>query len=357
MSPFDGNPENVFEIINIVPQQGPGGIFGPSCEAAISLALEEINSGTGILGRELRVTHIDGGREPSVVAAEVSALLATGLVRAVTGWHTSAVRRAVERVTAGRVPYLFATDHEGLNSASAPAGLFMIGADPRHQILPALDWLRRSCDARRWAIIGNDYVWPRRTAAAVRAALTDPDLIPLEVFVPMNTHDFRDFLDDPRLDRADGVIVLLVGADVARFNVQFTRTGRTAQQVRVSPAVDENVLLAAGGGANHNLFVPSGFFVNGPHDRERQNRYRRLHGGFAPSLTNFSNTSYEAIHTLRGMAELAGSLDVRRIQSAIADRPVIETPWGELGFEGRQAIRPTWLARAGGIDFEILDGI
>ncbi|WP_230464969.1 hypothetical protein [Nocardia seriolae] len=44
MSPFDGNPENTIEIINIVPQQGPGGIFAPSCEAAISLALEEINS-------------------------------------------------------------------------------------------------------------------------------------------------------------------------------------------------------------------------------------------------------------------------------------------------------------------------
>ncbi|WP_433564372.1 substrate-binding domain-containing protein [Nocardia sp. CA-151230] len=355
MSPFGGNPENVIEIINIVPQQGPGGIFAPSCEAAISLALEEINSGAGILGRELRVTHIDGGREPHLVAGEVAALLATGMVHAVTGWHTSAVRRAVERVTAGRVPYLFATDHEGVESV--PDGLFMIGADPEHQIVPALDWLRRSLEARRWAIIGNDYVWPRRTALAVRAALQDPEPIPLEMFVPMGTRDFGRFLDDPRLDLADGIIVLLVGADVARFNLQFSRTGRSDQQVRVSPAVDENVLLAAGGGANHNLFVPSGFFVNGPHDRERLDRYHRLHGWFAPTLTNFSNTSYEAIHTLHSMAELAGSLEVPRIQAAVADRRVVETPWGEVGFEGVQAVRPTWLARAGGVDFEILDGI
>lgn len=355
MSPFDGNPENTLEIINIVPQQGPGGIFGPSCEAAISLALEEINSGTGILGRELRVTHIDGGREPHVVAAEVAALLATGMVAAVTGWHTSAVRSAVEQVTAGRVPYLFATDHEGVDSPAA--GLFLIGADPGHQILPAMDWLQRSFGAARWAIIGNDYVWPRRTAQVVRAALADPERVPLEMFVPLETRDFGDFLDDPRLEQADGIIVLLVGADTARFNRQFSRTGRSGQQVRLSPAVDENVLLAAGGGANHNLFVPSGFFVGGPRDRQRLERYRKLHGWFAPSLTNFSNTSYEAIHTLRGMAELAGSLDVRRLHAAIAERPVVETPWGELGFEGNQAIRPTWMARAGGVDFEILDGI
>lgn len=355
MSPFGGSPENTIEIINIVPQQGPGGIFAPSCEAAISLAMEEINRDTGILGREIRATHIDGGREPQEVAREVGALLATGMVSAVTGWHTSAVRRAVTRVTAGRVPYLFATDHEGLRSE--PAGLFMIGADPAHQILPALDWLRRGMDARRWAIIGNDYVWPRRTAAAVKAALLDPELIPLEVFVPMGTRDFRRFLRDPRLEQVDGIIVLLVGADVARFNVQFSRTGRSDQLLRLSPAVDENVLMVAGGGANHNLFVPSSFFVNGPGGAERLERYHQLHGWFAPTLTNFSNTSYEALHTLRGMAQLAGSLEVDRLHAAVAHRPVIETPWGEVGFDGAQAVRQAWIAKAGGVDFQILDRI
>ncbi|QLY31580.1 substrate-binding domain-containing protein [Nocardia huaxiensis] len=361
MTPFGGNPENCIEILNIVPQQGPGGIFAPSCEAAISLAVQEINSGTGILGRELRVTHIDGGRDPADVAREVSALLATGMVHAITGWHTSAVRRAVSEAVDGRVPYLFATDHEGVERP--PPGLFMIGSNPGRQILPALRWLRRELGARRWAIIGNDYVWPRRTADAVRDELGHrgaADLehfLPLEKFVPMGTQDFEDFLADPLLDQVDGVIVLLVGADVARFNKQFAKIGRDEKQLRVSPAVDENVLLAAGRKANRNLYVPSSFFVNGAEGMDRLERYRRLHGEFAPALTNFSNTEYEAVRTLWAMAEAANSLDVRRVHAAVDNGAILETPSGAIGFDGNQVVLPGYIARAEGVGFEILDRI
>ncbi|WP_282784607.1 substrate-binding domain-containing protein [Nocardia sp. CC201C] len=358
MVPPPENPDHSIEILNIVPLQGPGGIFAPSCEAAISLAAEEINSGTGILGRELRTTHIDGGRDPEEVAREVEALLATGMVHAVTGWHTSAVRRAVARVTAGRVPYLFATDNEGLDQA--PPGLFLVGSDPSRQILPALRWLRRELGARRWAIIGNDYVWPRRTAEVVRAELAEAGReppLPLETFVPLGTEDFTEFLADPRLDRADGVIVLLVGADVARFNRQFTRVGRAERQLRVSPAVDQNVLLTGGAPANRNLYVPSSFFVNAGADADRLARYRRLHGEFAPALTNFSNTEYEAIHTLRAMAEAAGSLEVKRVHAAVQDDRVLETPAGERRFAGQQVVLPGYIAAVDGVDFDILDRI
>ncbi len=133
MFSFDESPDDVVEVLNIVPLQGPAGIVAPSCEAAISLAAKEINSGTGILGREVRVTTLDGGRSPAAVADEVSALLATGLIDAITGWHISAVRQAVAQVTAGRVPYLFANVYEEL--PNEPAEVVMIGEAPSGHIL------------------------------------------------------------------------------------------------------------------------------------------------------------------------------------------------------------------------------
>ena len=39
--------------------QGPGGIVAASCDAAISLAVNEINAGAGLLGREICTTNID----------------------------------------------------------------------------------------------------------------------------------------------------------------------------------------------------------------------------------------------------------------------------------------------------------
>ncbi|MBB5913172.1 ABC-type branched-subunit amino acid transport system substrate-binding protein [Nocardia transvalensis] len=344
------SPDDVIEVLNIVPLQGSGGIVAPSCDAAISLAVDEINSGPGILGREVRVTTIDGGRTPREVAREVSALLATGMVHAITGWHISAVRRAVARAADGRVPYLYATTHEGLPDEMP--GVLLIGEDPQGHVLAAMRWLRGQFGARRWAIIGNDYIWPRATAEAIHSAL-DPASIVLERFVPLGTGDFGDFLADARLDEADGVVMLLVGTDAAHFNRQFARTGRAARQVRVSPAVDETVLLSAGAAANDNLYVSSSFFPG----RERLNRYRAMHGTFAPQLTYFGNTSYEAMHTLRAVASAAGTLDVPRIHAVLRDGAVLSTPSGERSFRDNQAVQSAQIARARGVDFDILGRI
>ncbi|RDI47300.1 substrate-binding domain-containing protein [Nocardia mexicana] len=345
------SPDDVIEVLNIVPLQGSGGIVAPSCDAAISLAVDEINSGAGILGREVRVTTIDGGRSPHEVAQEVSALLATDMVHAITGWHISAVRRAVARAAGGRVPYLYATTHEGLPDEMP--GVLMIGEDPEGHILAAMGWLRRELDVRRWAIIGNDYIWPRVTAAAIRSALGTPETIVLEQFVPLGTTDFGAFLADPRLDKVDGVVMLLVGTDAARFNRQFARTGRAGRQVRVSPAVDETVLLTAGAAANENLYVSSSFFP----DPDRLDRYRAMHGEFAPQLTFFGNTSYEAMHTLRAVAESVGGLEVPRMHAALTGGAVLTTPSGERSFRGNQAVQSARIARADGVDLQILGRI
>ncbi|MFR9750773.1 substrate-binding domain-containing protein [Nocardia sp. 004] len=357
MATFGESPEHTIEILNIVPLQGPGGIVAPSCLAAISLAVDEINRGAGILGREIRTTNIDGGRPPHEVATEVSALLATGMTHAITGWHTSAVRRAVAHAAAGRVPYLYATSHEG--STDEPPGVLLLGEHPAGQTVPAMRWLEREYGVQRWAIIGNDYIWPRRTAEAIRTGLVSPATIVLEQFVPLGFPDFSDFLHHPALDLADAVVILMVGADVARFNLQYTATGRAATQLRFSPAADENVLLAAGQEANRNFFVASSFFLDNrtSDGRDRMIRYRKRHGAFAPVLSSFGNAAYEAIHTLSALAQAAGSLAVPEILGTLDQGLLLETR-GEIGgFRGNQLIRHGYLAHAYGTELDIVDRI
>ena len=354
--PFYGQSrDETIEILSIVPTQGPGGIIAPSCTAAISLAVDEINSGTGILGREIHLTTIDGGREPHEVAAEVGAFLATGMVGAITGWHTSAVRRAVATAVDARVPYLYATDHEGLPDERP--GVLLVGEHPDHQTVPAAAWMARELGVRRWAVIGNDYIWPRRTARALRRTLPNPYDIILEHYVPLGTTDFRRFLENPTLLLADAVLILMVGADTARFNRQFTATGLPAVMPRLSPAVDENVLLSAGPSANTNLYVASSFFLdnNTTEGRSRRARYHRHQGRFAPALTTFSNSTYEAIHLLNAMAEATGTLDVETISAATETGLVLDGPAARRGFLGNQAVGPAHLATANGVDFDIID--
>src|SRR4051794_17947509 len=118
----------------VVPLQGPAGIFGPSCESCATLAVQEINADGGVLGRELNLVPVDGGRSPADVAIEVDALVSAGAVEAVTGWHISAVREAVAPRIRGRVPYAYTALYEG---GEGPPGPFLPRGAPGLQVRAA----------------------------------------------------------------------------------------------------------------------------------------------------------------------------------------------------------------------------
>src|SRR5690625_7118190 len=52
-----------------IPLQGPGGIFGPSCEAVSELFRRQVNE-AGLLGRPVELEVIDAGQPPEKVARD-----------------------------------------------------------------------------------------------------------------------------------------------------------------------------------------------------------------------------------------------------------------------------------------------
>ena len=153
----------VLDVAFVVPRSGPSGIYGPSCEASGALAEAELNDADGILGREVRLRPVDGGRRPDVVADEVDGLVTSGAVDAVVGWHTSAVRQRLAPRLRGRVPYLYTAVYEG---GERTPGAFMTGETPGRQLRPALRFMASEIGVRTWCVVGSDYVWPRVTARA-----------------------------------------------------------------------------------------------------------------------------------------------------------------------------------------------
>jgi urea transport system substrate-binding protein len=133
------------DVAFVVPRSSAAGMFGPSCEACGRLAVDEINANGGVLGRELRLRLVNGGRAPSEVARDVDALVSSGEVQAVAGWHISAVRQHLAPVAAGRVPYVYSPLYEG---GERTTGVFLVGETPDRQVLPALRWMARELGVR-----------------------------------------------------------------------------------------------------------------------------------------------------------------------------------------------------------------
>ncbi|WP_219418560.1 substrate-binding domain-containing protein [Pseudonocardia nigra] len=340
------------DIALVIPRAGPAGIFGPSCELCAQLAVEELNAEGGVLGREARLVLVDGSRPPDQVAAELDGLVRSRTVEAVVGWHLSALRQVLGPRLAARVPYVYTPLYEGGERAR---GVYLAGETPAVQLAPSLLWLSRELGLRRWAVVGNDYVWPRVSAAAARSYLRSSGAqLMEEVFVPLGTANFDAVLG--RLERSDceGVLLLLVGQDAVEFNRQFAAAGLD-RMTRLSPLMEENMLLATGAENTRGLWAAAGYFECLPTaaSLDFNARFVRRFGLEAPALNSIGQSCYQGMSLLADLARRAGCLDVPALD-AVAPSVSFEGARGRVRMRGRHLQQDIYLARADGLEFDVV---
>ncbi len=354
-----------YRVALVLPRHGPAGIFGLECLAAAELAAAEIDAAGGVAGRSVRYVHVDAGGDPDVVAGHIGALLAGGEIDAITGWHLSNLRQSIARVVQGRAPYVYAAAYEGGERGD---GVLCSGEVPGDQILASLDWLRTELRLRRWYVVGNDYVWPRETAARTIEGLTGLDIEVLRCrFVPLGTENpavWASVLEEIVRTGAEGVITLLVGSDAVRFNRAFAAADMDATIVRFSPFIDETVVLATGAQATKNLFVSAGWFSSlrtaSAVEFARQFRgawdlvcgAEPLGTSAAPSPGTMAETTYSGVHLLASIAgrSIPTVRDARRAFSSWA----WDSPHGTVELRAGEARHPVHLAVADGVDLDVV---
>ncbi|WP_436701962.1 substrate-binding domain-containing protein [Nocardioides sp. BYT-33-1] len=346
---------DTFRVGLAIPLQGPGGIFGPSCEKVAELAVAQLNQGAGILGRPVDVEVLDAGAPLEQFCDSTAAAVAAGRIHAVVGWHISSVRQHMAPVLAGLgVPYVYTSLHEGAGREA----VLCPGETPSLQVAPGLRWLREHLGIRRWSIVGADYVWPRRTVRAIRAyaRATGLDVVH-EQFVRYGCRDFRGVVHDVRASSAQGVIMLLVGRDAVLFNRQFAAGGLQDRLVRFSPLMEENMLLASGAGATRDLYVAAAYFNSLVTSSaiDFTGSYADRFGPDAPALNNAAESCYEGILALAAAASAVGSADPARMLAAIEEQGVTyDGPRGTVRLGAGSSYQQVHIARAEDYEFDVL---
>ncbi|WP_346276347.1 substrate-binding domain-containing protein [Pseudonocardia sp.] len=337
----------------VIPRQGPLGIIGPSSELSAELATAEINEAGGVLGRQLRLIPIDGGAAPNAVASEVGALVSLGVVDAVIGTHTSAVRHQLVPRVAHRIPYVYTSIYEG---GERNPGVFLTGETPGRQLRPGMRLLADEYRVRRWCVVGNDYVWPRRSAAAARHfARESGGRIAEEMYVPQGTVDFSGVVERVERSDVDAVLVLLVGQDAIQFHRAFAERELHRRCLRLTTLMDENMLLAAGPEATIGLFAAAGYFESlvTPERLEFGDRYARRFGVDAPPVGNLGQSCYEGVRLLHALLEQAQSLDVHAI-NAVANTVSYVGARGLRHLRDGHAAQRIYLAEAEALEFSVV---
>jgi urea transport system substrate-binding protein len=347
---------HAFRIGLLIPMCGSAGLWAPSCIASAQIAVEEVNKRGGILDRKVELIMIDAALEAATPVEEViNSLIEIGAIDAIVGMHISAVRQKLSKIVNQRVPYIYTPLYEGGENTK---GIFAIGDTPSRQLDPALEYLQNIHSCKKWALIGNDYVWPRTSNNFAKTKLKDLGVdICYERYIPFGISDMSSIIKEIRNSKADAVLISLVGQDAVTFNREFGKFEDHQSIVRLSCAIEENCLLASGQNNLREMYAASSYFGSlrtSANDNFRE-KYHNFHGDCAPVLNAIGVSTYEGVQFLQELLKIhpndwkhKGIKDVHLLKFASVKAPD-ENSHGN--------IHPMYIAKANGIFFEILDNI
>ncbi len=315
--------------------------------------MAELNEQGGIMGRKVQLIMIDAAVEaPEPVEEIVNDLIETRAIDAIVGMHISAIRQRLSKVVRQRVPYVYTPLYEG---GETTPGLFAIGETPAEQLGPSMTLLQKQYRPHSWALIGNDYVWPRSSNSYAKSLLQGLGAqLAMERYIPFGLRNMDRLIEDLEASGAEAVLVSLVGQDAVAFNRSFGRAAMHRKMIRLSCAMEENGLLACGAKNLKRLYTASSYFGVLPTEANSafKERYHSIHGDQAPVLNALGQSTYEGMQFLAGL--MGGHHETWHLKGGQDPLPVLYQSGRQNGMQSAIARKPIYLARADGLQFSIV---
>src|SRR5687767_6435869 len=160
----------------------------------VLMAIEEINAKGGVLGAKIEPVVVDPASNWPLFAEKARQLLTQDKVAVTFGCWTSVSRKSVLPVFEELNGLLFyPVQYEGEEISK---NVFYTGAAPNQQAIPAVEYLmsKDGGGAKRFVLLGTDYVYPRTTNKILRAFLKSkgiPDKDIDEVYTPFGHADYQ----------------------------------------------------------------------------------------------------------------------------------------------------------------------
>jgi urea transport system substrate-binding protein len=203
------------------------------------MAIEEINAKGGVNGKKLEAVVVDPASNWPLFAEKARQLITQEKVAVVFGCWTSVSRKSVLPVFKELNSLLFyPVQYEG---EELEKNVFYTGAAPNQQAIPAVEYLmsKEGGAAKRFVLLGTDYVYPRTTNKILRAFLKskgvkESDIA--EVYTPFGHSDYQTIVANIKKFSAGGktaVISTINGDSNVPFYKELGNAGLKATNVPV----------------------------------------------------------------------------------------------------------------------------
>ena len=188
------------------------------------MLIDDQNKKGGLLGKKLEPVVVDPASNWPLFAEKMRELLSVHKVDVVFGNWTSVSRKSVLPVVEELNGMLFyPVQYEGEESSR---NVFYTGAAPNQQAIPAVEYLMSEDGgaAKRWVLLGTDYVYPRTTNKILRAFLKakgvkESDI--MENYTPFGHSDWQTIVANVKKFASAGKKTAVVSTINGDANVPF----------------------------------------------------------------------------------------------------------------------------------------
>ncbi|ABP34417.1 urea ABC transporter substrate-binding protein [Polynucleobacter asymbioticus] len=312
------------------------------------MVIDQINKSGGVLGRKLEPVVVDPASNWPLFAEKARQLLTKDKVSVVFGCWTSVSRKSVLPVFEELNGLLFyPVQYEGEEMSR---NVFYTGAAPNQQAIPAVEYLmsKEGGGAKRWVLLGTDYVYPRTTNKILRAFLhskgvKDDDI--QETYTPFGFSDYQTIVANIKKFSQGGktaVVSTINGDSNVPFYKELGNAGLKAKDVPVVAfSVGEEELRGVdtkplvGQLAAWNYFMS----IKNPVNDEWKKQWaaysteKKLPGASKPLTDDPMEASRTGILMWKAAVEKAGTTDVDAVRKAMIGQK-LNTPSGYLEVMG-----------------------
>ena len=188
------------------------------------MTIAEINAKGGVLGKKLEAVVVDPASNWPLFAEKSRQLITQDKVAVVFGCWTSVSRKSALPVFKELNSLLFyPVQYEG---EELEKNVFYTGAAPNQQAIPAVEYLmsKDGGSAKRFVLLGTDYVYPRTTNKILRAFLKSKGVAEadiMEEYTPFGHSDYQTIIAKIKKFAAEGKKTAVISTINGDSNVPF----------------------------------------------------------------------------------------------------------------------------------------
>jgi urea transport system substrate-binding protein len=312
------------------------------------MAIDEINAAGGVLGRKLEAVVVDPASNWPLFAEKARDLIQNQKVAVTFGCWTSVSRKSVLPVFEELNGLLFyPVQYEGEESSW---NVFYTGAAPNQQAIPAVEYMmsKEGGAAKRFVLLGTDYVYPRTTNKILRyflhaKGITDDDI--MEKYTPFGHSDYQTIVGDVKKfaqGKRTAVISTLNGDSNVPFYKELANQGLKAEDIPVVAfSVGEEELRGIDAKPLVGHLAAWNYFqsIDNPDNKafiakwQDYVKKKGLPGGDKRVTNDPMEATYIGIQMWAHAAEQAHSTDVDAVRQAIGYQKVKAPSGFEIGMD------------------------